>query len=390
MGARQSVPDAMEFVSTMLHAEIPTRADVVYAPDAEARAPPTFSLLPHARALGSMLAGADGGSGVVDAVRFAEAVVSGTEAEDDSEDDEEDEHARHLACLAERGDALAQVSLGAMCYDARDLATAAAWYRKAAEQGDARAQVWVGNAHYDGEGVAKDLATAAEWYQRAAGQSDTGFAVAVAQFWLGRMYHHGEGVALDLATAAGWYLKAAALGEVRAQYQLGCMYYHGDGVAKDLAMSAEWYRKAAEHGGAQVWVGHTYRNCCEGTEPSGTEPSGSEPSGSEPSGSEPSGSEPSGGWVSTIRAVAGSLDVRTARLYPPTLDNVRRTVASGRAVVVGFSDDDESDTYPAVLVGYGPATCMQLVAFRRSGYTVEHVGASALPLMFSFRVVSPP
>ncbi len=93
-------------------------------------------------------------------------------------------------------------------------------------------------------------------------------------------------------------------------------------------------------------------------------------------------------WASTIRTAAASIGVRTARLYPATLETVRAAVAEGRAVLVGFSDDDDSDTYPAVVFAYDPSR-LSILAFRPSETTCVDVPNEQLPLMFSFRVVQP-
>jgi uncharacterized protein len=78
--------------------------------------------------------------------------------------------------LAELGDVEAQYNLGVM-YDEgagveQDLATAAAWYRKAAEQGFVDAQTNLGIMYYYGQGVSRDPAEAAHWFSQAAGHGD--------------------------------------------------------------------------------------------------------------------------------------------------------------------------------------------------------------------------
>ena len=395
MGMRQSVPvvDTMEFTSTMLHEEIPTRSDTLYAPDTDA--PPRFSLMPADAAVWSSMLVTPAGSnkdkdqGIVDAVWFADALVRRRHDEDPDQRE-----------AAEQG-----AIMGARYYEARDLDAAVECYREAAEQGDPRAQLWLGNACYDGEGVAKDPEAAARWYEAAAEQG-----CARAQVWLGRMLYDGDGVARDLERAAGWYQRAAEQGNARAQYALGCMYHYGEGVAKDPALSAQWYERSAAEDTAHLWLGHTYRNRDDYGHDDGDESASgaSDASSASSASSDECGDETGddddgdkdkhededcgGGWVSTIRAAARSLGVETARLYPPTFERVCQTVASGRAVVVGFSDDDESATYAAVVVGYttAPVARMQIAAFRSSGCTVSYVDAGELPFMFSVRVVSPP
>jgi TPR repeat protein len=78
--------------------------------------------------------------------------------------------------LAELGDVEAQYNLGVM-YDEgagveQDLATAAAWYRKAAEQGFVDAQTNLGIMYYYGQGVSRDPVEAAHWFSQAAERGD--------------------------------------------------------------------------------------------------------------------------------------------------------------------------------------------------------------------------
>ncbi|HEY5290352.1 MAG TPA: tetratricopeptide repeat protein [Caulobacteraceae bacterium] len=79
-----------------------------------------------------------------------------------------------LRKLADGGDALAQVALGAMYArgrgTAKDEAQAAVWYRRAADQGVRDAQVVLAEMYRDGRGVAKDPAAATYWLNAAKAQ----------------------------------------------------------------------------------------------------------------------------------------------------------------------------------------------------------------------------
>jgi hypothetical protein len=108
---------------------------------------------------------------------------------------------------------------------------------------DTLAQTGLGDQFYTGRGVAKDYATAASWYFRAAAQG-----YAKAQTDLAVMYKFGEGVPLDYAKSASWFRKAADQGEAAAQVNLGVLYEFGQGVAQDDMQSANWFRKAADQG----------------------------------------------------------------------------------------------------------------------------------------------
>jgi hypothetical protein len=108
---------------------------------------------------------------------------------------------------------------------------------------DPQAQTGLGDQFYTGRGVAKNYATAASWYFRAAAQ---GYAKAQAD--LAVMYKFGEGVPLDYAKSAAWFRKAADQGDAAAQVNLGVLYAFGQGVAQDDTQSANWFRKAADQG----------------------------------------------------------------------------------------------------------------------------------------------
>lgn len=160
---------------------------------------------------------------------------------------------------AERGNARAQVALGAMYHDgevvSKDFTEALRWFRKAAEQGLVDAQCNLGLMYAFGEGVAKDSVEAVHWFRKAAEQGN-----ALAQVALGTMYHAGEGVSKDLTEALRLISKAAKQEFPPAQYLLGGVYEHGEGVAKDPAEAVKWYRKAAEQGlvDAQFSLGNCY------------------------------------------------------------------------------------------------------------------------------------
>jgi len=77
-----------------------------------------------------------------------------------------------LKALAEKGDSMAQNSLGMMYYHGEEVAENDAdvmkWYRKAAEQGYAKAQYHLGAMYADGQGVLEDSKEAVKWYLAAA------------------------------------------------------------------------------------------------------------------------------------------------------------------------------------------------------------------------------
>jgi TPR repeat protein len=84
-----------------------------------------------------------------------------------------------------------------------------------AELGDAEAQFNMGVLHDEGAGVERNLAAAAAWYRKAAEQ---GFLDA--QTNLGVMYYHGLGVARDPEEAVRWFGLAAEQGDAEAREYL--------------------------------------------------------------------------------------------------------------------------------------------------------------------------
>src|ERR1700752_3176748 len=86
-----------------------------------------------------------------------------------------------------------------------DYATAVRLWRELAEKGDAVAQNSLGYMYFLGHGVAKDDVEAVRWYQKAA---DLGNATAEAN--LGFMYDKGYGVRKDAARAVRLYRRASA------------------------------------------------------------------------------------------------------------------------------------------------------------------------------------
>jgi TPR repeat protein len=94
-----------------------------------------------------------------------------------------------MRLLAERGDANAQVLLGALIQDGCGTTTdgneAAKWYQSASEQGHPVAQVLLANRYRDGEGVPKDPEKMWVLYQRAADQryAEAYYGLAVMHFF---------------------------------------------------------------------------------------------------------------------------------------------------------------------------------------------------------------
>lgn len=84
-----------------------------------------------------------------------------------------------VRCLAERGDAESQLTLGIVYRDGSDgpaqsHVEAAAWFRRAAEQGHPMAQLNLARLYETGRGVPQDLVVAHVWYNLAASGFELG------------------------------------------------------------------------------------------------------------------------------------------------------------------------------------------------------------------------
>lgn len=157
--------------------------------------------------------------------------------------------------LAEKGDRVAQYSLGLMYWKgqgvAKDNERAVQWYRKSADQGYADAQYRLGNHYWEGKGVRHDDAEAVRWYRKSADQGN-----AWGEFYLGYAYAFGRGVANDRDEAMRWYHKAADQGNASAQNNIGGLYEEDS----DYTTAMRWYRMAAAQGDGLAWknVGDLY------------------------------------------------------------------------------------------------------------------------------------
>ncbi len=81
-----------------------------------------------------------------------------------------------------------------------------------AEKGDALAQLTLGNIYKNGRGVAKDVSKAVYWYRKAAIQGDPD-----AKFNLGIMYISGHSATPDRIQAVNWLKDAAEQGHKQAR-----------------------------------------------------------------------------------------------------------------------------------------------------------------------------
>ena len=115
--------------------------------------------------------------------------------------------------------------------------------RARAERGDAVAQFTLGSCYANGRGVPPNFEKAVHWYYLSAQQG-----YAPAQNRLGVCYYKGTGTPQNFPAAVYWYGKAAQQGNAVAQDNLGTCYFNGTGVPRDYAMAARWYNASAAQG----------------------------------------------------------------------------------------------------------------------------------------------
>ena len=115
--------------------------------------------------------------------------------------------------------------------------------KQCAERGDALAQGTLGRLYEEGIDVPKNRSEAFSWVLKAALQG-----VASEQYHLALMYFAGQGIAQNDSLALYWLHEAIKQGHGKAQYTLGCLYDEGKTVPQDDAEATKWYRLAAEQG----------------------------------------------------------------------------------------------------------------------------------------------
>ena len=104
-----------------------------------------------------------------------------------------------------------------------------------AGRGSIKAQLGLGQMYYDGKDVQQDYQEAMHWFRLAADQGN-----AEAQNSVGTLYDNGKGVPKDYREAAKWFRLAADQGHVLARRNLGWMYEKGQGFEKDYVLSYMW------------------------------------------------------------------------------------------------------------------------------------------------------
>ncbi|HEY3598829.1 MAG TPA: tetratricopeptide repeat protein [Paraburkholderia sp.] len=140
-------------------------------------------------------------------------------------------------------------------YNAGNLTSALAEFRKAAERGSRLAEFNYAMMLLNGEGGPVNVDEGKKWLRKAADAN-----MSHAQYVYGKMYDDGEFVGRDPAEAHRWFLKAAQQGHTQAELALANQFLDGRGTARDNQQAFLWYKKAAEGGDmtAQYVTGSFY------------------------------------------------------------------------------------------------------------------------------------
>ena len=128
-------------------------------------------------------------------------------------------------------------------YDRGDYVRAIRLWRPMAEKGNALAQFSLGIMYANGRGVTQNYREAVKWFRLVAAQGHV-----EAQNNLGLSYANGYGVDQDYREAARWFRLAAAQGLEDAQYNLGALYFNGQGLVKNYVRAHMWVSLAAAKG----------------------------------------------------------------------------------------------------------------------------------------------
>lgn len=143
---------------------------------------------------------------------------------------------------ANKGDAIAQCSLGVHHSFRNEFDAARKWFQLSADQGNALCQYFLGLMYLMGAGVKKDDDKAAALFRKAADQNEPS-----AQRYLGLMYRDGVGVKKSTSEAIMWLEKSAAqdcseaLSELAETYLIGT----GDDVRQDTIKAYMWLKIAS-------------------------------------------------------------------------------------------------------------------------------------------------
>jgi|TARA_B100001564_G_C20604945_1_gene654670 TPR repeat protein len=112
-----------------------------------------------------------------------------------------------------------------------------------AEQGDVSAQLSMGIMYHDGKEIKQDYKKSLKWFEKSANQGD-----ALAQLYLSSFYYYGKGVRQDYGKAFQWALKSANQGDADAQGLIGVHYEEGKGVQVNKNEAKKWYGKSCDNG----------------------------------------------------------------------------------------------------------------------------------------------
>jgi TPR repeat protein len=163
-----------------------------------------------------------------------------------------DDTIRLLEVAADRGEVIAQATLGRIVYylgvgTPVNAEKAIKYLRLAAAQGDPGAMDDLGELYLGGtNGVTQDTT---EGLRLVKASADSGFTRA--QYIYGLLLLQGQMTAKNEAEGLTYMRKAAENGHAEAQFLYADCLYFGTGTAKNIREAALWYQKAARQGHVQ-------------------------------------------------------------------------------------------------------------------------------------------
>lgn len=136
------------------------------------------------------------------------------------------------------------------------------WYSLAAEQGLAVAQYILGDIYQEGRIIERDYSKAVEWFRKAAVQG-----YSHSQRKMGNINYNGIIIDQNYQEAVMWYGTAFAhkdldYDDAEDLFNYGNCFYLGLGVVQDYGQALKWFRKAANEGSSEAKnaIGDCYYN----------------------------------------------------------------------------------------------------------------------------------
>jgi TPR repeat protein len=148
-----------------------------------------------------------------------------------------------LVCIACANSDSTNMEKARQAYEKKDYATAFPLYVKLANKGDAYAQVQIGAMHFNGWGTKANKKEAATWYRKAAEQGN----LAAINNLAGLLLKGAEGVPINAAEGIRWYEKCNnEHSSCFADHAYIYVYPRDSGVQVDYAKAARLFKRGVD------------------------------------------------------------------------------------------------------------------------------------------------